>query len=182
MARLLCNCRLFGWRFDRFAICGIYVDRQLPIAKDLERASSAFATPTIIHFGVVLLLSAVLSAPWQSAATAALVCSMMGIFGVLYTLMIVRRMRTQAAYKPEYDDWLFHVLLPLAAYAILASSACAARSHLSRALFGVGSSALLLLFVGFTMPGMPSPTIFFYQRRETPIPAGPLNRLLPCFY
>ncbi len=30
-----------------------------------EEAGPAFATPTIVHFGAVLLLSAVLSAPWQ---------------------------------------------------------------------------------------------------------------------
>jgi hypothetical protein len=34
-----------------------------PNSRDMERASSAFATPTIVHFGAVLLLSAILSAP-----------------------------------------------------------------------------------------------------------------------
>jgi len=43
---------------------------------------------------------------------------------------------------------LFHVLLPLAAYAILALSAVAAPSHTREALFGVGAAALLLLFIG----------------------------------
>ena len=34
-------------------------------------ASAAFATPTIVHFGAALLLSAVLSAPWQAISPAA---------------------------------------------------------------------------------------------------------------
>ena len=38
---------------------------ELPIA-GVAQASSAFGTPTIVHFGAVLLLSAVLSAPWQA--------------------------------------------------------------------------------------------------------------------
>jgi hypothetical protein len=38
---------------------------EIPIVRDVERASSAFATPTIVHFGAVLLLSAVISAPWH---------------------------------------------------------------------------------------------------------------------
>jgi hypothetical protein len=35
---------------------------EIPIVRDVERASSAFAKPTIVHFGAVLLLSAVISA------------------------------------------------------------------------------------------------------------------------
>jgi hypothetical protein len=55
-------------------------------------------------------------------------------------------MRKQAVYQPEFEDWLFHVVLPLAAYAILALSPFAASSHARGALFGVGAAALLLLF------------------------------------
>ena len=57
-------------------------------------------------------------------------------------------MRVQTAYKPEFEDWLFHVLLPIAAYITLVVSAYAARSHLREALFGVGAAVLLLLFIG----------------------------------
>ena len=34
-------------------------------------AGAAFATPTIVHFGTALLLSAILRAPWQAAAPVA---------------------------------------------------------------------------------------------------------------
>ena len=47
-----------------------------------------------------------------------------------------------------FEDWLFHVALPLVAYAILAVSPFAAPSHTREALFGVGAAALLLLFTG----------------------------------
>jgi len=57
-------------------------------------------------------------------------------------------MRVQSAYRPEFEDWLFHVLFPIAAYVTLAVSALAIRSYLHGALFGVGAAALLLLFVG----------------------------------
>jgi len=63
-------------------------------------------------------------------------------------VIIVRRMRAQNAYQPEFEDWLFHVLLPFIAYLMLAASACAARSHVHEALFGIGGAALLLLFTG----------------------------------
>jgi len=57
-------------------------------------------------------------------------------------------MRKQAVYRPVFEDWLCHVALPLAAYALLALSAFAALYHTREALFGVGAAALLLLFIG----------------------------------
>ena len=57
-------------------------------------------------------------------------------------------MRRQTYYRPVFEDWSFHVLLPLAAYAMLALCALAAPLHERGALFGVGAAALLLLFSG----------------------------------
>jgi hypothetical protein len=78
-----------------------------------------------------------------------------GLRGIAYAAIVTRRMRAQDAYQPEFEDWLFHVLLPFAAYVTLAVSAYGARSHLREALFGVAAAVLLLLF---TTPGMPSRT------------------------
>jgi hypothetical protein len=121
---------------------------EIPIVRDVERASGAFATPTIVHFGAVLLLSAVISAPWRGIAAAAISWGLLGLAGVTYALVVARRMRVQTAYSPQFEDLLFHVLLPFAAYATLAGSAYAARSNAGGALFGVGAAALLLLFIG----------------------------------
>jgi hypothetical protein len=98
---------------------------QAPVT-DLQRASSAFATPTIIHFGAVLLLSAILSAPWHGIAAAAIIWGLLGLLGLMYVAIVIRRIRAQAAYSPEFEDRLFHVLLPFAAYA---GSAFAGRSN-----------------------------------------------------
>ncbi len=54
----------------------------------------------------------------------------------------------QSAYKPELENWLFHVLLPFAACAGLLLSAFAASSHFYEARFGVGAAVLVLLFIG----------------------------------
>ena len=113
-----------------------------------EEAGAAFATPTIVHFGAVLLLSALLRAPWQAVMPVAVLWGFAGLSGVGYVAVVARRMRVQTTYRPEFEDWLFHALLPLAAYAMLAISAVAAPSHLPEALFGVGATALLLLFIG----------------------------------
>jgi hypothetical protein len=93
-------------------------------------------------------LSAVLNAPWSSVQAAANVWGLIGLAGLVYSVVIIRRMQFQTAYRPELEDWLFHALLPLLAYAILASSCYLCRAHVRPALFCVASSALVLLFIG----------------------------------
>jgi hypothetical protein len=119
-----------------------------PIARGEAQAGAAFSTPSVVHFGVVLLLSAVVSAPWNGIGTVAVLWGGVGLGGIVYSVVVARRMRAQTVYKPVFEDWLFHVLLPLAAYAILAGSAFAARSSAHTALFLVGAAALMLLFIG----------------------------------
>ena len=57
-------------------------------------------------------------------------------------------MRIQTVYQPEFEDWLFHLLLPLGAYTLLALSAFTASSYTHEILFGVAAVTLLLLFIG----------------------------------
>jgi hypothetical protein len=109
---------------------------------------AAFGSPTVVHFGVVLFLSALLQAPWQAIFVVAAVWGLIGLGGLVYALIVTWRMIRQNAYKPVLEDWLFHSWLPLVAYAILALSALACSSHARLALFAVGGGALLLLFDG----------------------------------
>jgi hypothetical protein len=110
-------------------------------------AGAAFATPTIVHFGTALLLAALARIPWQTVTPAAVLWGVVGLCGTVYAVVVARRMRVQRAYKPVFEDWLFHMVLPLAAYATLTLSAFWASSHTGEALFGVGGAALLLLFI-----------------------------------
>jgi hypothetical protein len=131
-------------------------------------AGAAFATPTIIHFGTALLLSALLRVPWQSIIPAAACCGLIGLCGVAYAIVVARRMRRQTVYQPEFEDWLFHALLPLAAYATLAISSFASASRTREALFGVGAAALLLLFIGIHNAwDSTSYHVFSYKRDTT---------------
>ena len=120
----------------------------VPLTRGDAQAGDAFATPTVVHLGVVLLLSAVGSAPWDGIAAVAVLWGLVGLSGVGYVVLVARRLRLQTAYRAVFEDWLFHVLLPFTAYALLAGSACAASFHPRPALFLVGAAALLLLFIG----------------------------------
>ena len=119
-----------------------------PIAQADAQAGGAFATPTVVHFAVALLLSAIANVPWNGILAATVLWGLVGLFGVVYVAVVARRMRVQSAYQPVFEDWLFHVLLPLATYAVLTISASSAHSHARSALFLVGGAALLLLFIG----------------------------------
>jgi hypothetical protein len=43
----------------------------MPITRGEAQAGHSFTTPTVVHFGAVLSLSAVGSAPWEGIATVA---------------------------------------------------------------------------------------------------------------
>ena len=53
----------------QFVVLSVVTNR--PMDGNDAGAGHAFATPTIVHFGAVLLLASVLSAPWHEIAPAA---------------------------------------------------------------------------------------------------------------
>jgi hypothetical protein len=109
--------------------------------------SAAFGTPTVVHFGTALLLAALSRAPWPTIAAPAVLWVVVGCGGIAYVAIVLRRMRRQGVYEPQFEDWLFHIVLPMAAYAVLTVSAVAVL--LAReALFGIAAASLLLLFIG----------------------------------
>ena len=114
----------------------------------VAEAGAAFATPTIVHFSSALLLAAVLRVPWHTIAPFALVWGLIGLYGFGYSFVVARRMRRQDVYGPDWEDWLFHLVLPMVTYALLALSALAVTSHERGALFAVGGATLALLFIG----------------------------------
>src|SRR5438876_7650015 len=63
-------------------------------------AGAAFATPTIIHFTAALFLSAIVRAPWHSLVPAAVLWGIVGLIGVAYALVVIRRLRLQIVYRP----------------------------------------------------------------------------------
>jgi hypothetical protein len=120
----------------------------LPRIPGQAQAGDAFATPNVVHFSAVLLLSATLCAPWRTIGAPAVFCELIGLIGLTYALIVARRLRAQTAYRPVFEDWLFHAILPIGAYATLAASAFATGSDSYHALFRVAASALALLFIG----------------------------------
>lgn len=139
---------------------------EMPISQDTAQAGDAFATPSVIHFCVVLLLSALATVPWSGIAVLAGLWGSIGIVGVVYVSIVLRRLLRQTVYRPVVEDWLFHVLLPGVAYITLALSAYMAYVHEWPAPFCVGAAALLLLFIGIHN-AWDSVTYHVFVRRHT---------------
>jgi len=129
----------------QFVVMALIKDSSL---RSTSREIGAFSTPTIVHFCAALLVSAILSAPWQSLASVRLALGACGLGGVVYGLIVVRRARSQSGYKPVWQDWLWHTALPLIAYALLLISSLLLPGFPERALFLTGGVVLLLLFIG----------------------------------
>jgi hypothetical protein len=120
----------------------------LPNLRHEPQAGATFATPTIVHFGTVLFLAGVMTVRWHAIAPVVIVWVAGGVAGMLYALLTTRRLLQQDAYQPELEDWLFHSILPLAAYGVLIAAAWYAYAQRQGAFFCVAAAALLLLLIG----------------------------------
>ena len=134
---------LIGLQFVLISLIGRAADRP-----DGAQAGRTFSTPTVVHFTVVLLLAGAGVAPWREISSIAVVWGVAGVVGLLYEMNVVRRLSRQQAYKPEAEDWIFHALLPLAAYGILAVSSWSERTDPHDSLFAIAAAVLLLLVIG----------------------------------
>jgi hypothetical protein len=118
---------------------------------DLPRSSgtvAAFGTPTVVHFCTALVVAAILTAPWRTLTNVAAAAGIVGAAGVIYTLMVLQRARTQTHYRPVLEDWLFHTVFPMAAYAAIVIAAAALRNDPEHSLFAIGAAVLILVLIG----------------------------------
>src|SRR5262249_3644278 len=71
-----------------------------------------------------------------------------GVAGLAYALIVVQRTRRQTVYVPVLEDWIWHTVLPLIAYATLLVAAVLLQRYPTPSLFVIGGTTLLFLFVG----------------------------------
>ena len=111
-------------------------------------ALRAFASPNVVHFCAVLLLSAVLSMPRHSIASLRACLLAFGAGGLGYLVWVVVQARRQESYDPVLSDWIWHTALPILAYGGVEFAGERLARTPEIALDVVGGAALLLLFVG----------------------------------
>lgn len=109
---------------------------------------TAFNSPNIVHFCASLLVAAILSAPWPALWMAGLLLGLLGLGGMIYMIIVLRRARRQTDYQPVLEDWLWHTVVPSVAYATLLISATWLPRQPTPALFVIAAGTVLLLFIG----------------------------------
>jgi hypothetical protein len=115
---------------------------------DTEGGIAAFGSPTVVHFSLVLVVSALSCAPWRNAGDMRAALGALGVGALVYSAIVLRRARRQRVYVPTADDWVWHILLPTAAYAAILLSAALLGHGAEGPLFAIAAATLLLLCVG----------------------------------
>ena len=129
----------------QFLVIALIADmRKLALSADTV---GAFATPTVVHLGGALAISAVMSAPWSSLLAASIALALCGLGGLGYATWVTLRARRQTDYKPVWEDWIWHAFLPWSAYAAVTVGAVLLRTKTETALFVVAGGTLGLLLI-----------------------------------
>jgi len=108
----------------------------------------AWGTPTVVHFGAVLLLAAILTTPGHSVTTLSVCVGGCGVAGLVFSRWVVLQARRQTEYVPQPEDWRWHLWLPVVAYAAFLGAAGGLWWRPAPALVLVGAAVLLLLYIG----------------------------------
>ncbi len=124
----------------------------IALVKDLRARTSsgtisAFGTPTVVHLGGALVISAIMSAPWPTLFAASVALVIAGVIGLGYGVRVLWHARNQTGYKPVFEDWLWHLVLPICAYAAVAIGGFLVQVWTRSALFAIAAAALGLLLI-----------------------------------
>ena len=126
----------------QFVVIALVADKRMGD----QTTTSAFSTPTVMHFTTVLILSGLLSAPWRVGLWPAILVGVCGVGGITYVGTVIRASRTQHAYRLVAEDIVWHWALPLVAHIGLILAAVWWLSE--GAMFVVGGAMMLLLLIG----------------------------------
>jgi hypothetical protein len=108
---------------------------------------SVFSTPTVVHLGAALLVSAIYLAPWRALTMPAVLTALAGGAGIVYMSLLVFRTRKLYAYRADAEDWAWYNVLPFVAYGALCAGGLLELANPPRAMFTIAGGAVLLVFV-----------------------------------
>ncbi len=115
---------------------------------DAEGGIAAFGSPTVVHFSLALLVSSLLCMPWGAYTGLRVSLGTIGVAALLYSTVVVGRARKQRVYTPEAEDWIFHILLPPAAYGAILFAAVRLEDSMTTSFFTLAGATLLLIGIG----------------------------------
>ena len=128
-----------------FVVITIVTDNQTGGTED---GLSTFSTPTVVHFCNALFVSAVMAAPFHAFLPITIILGLAGVVGLVNVTNIARKTSKLTTYRPDFEDWLWNVVLPFVAYATLVEGALGLRSSPALALYAPAAAVTLLIFIG----------------------------------
>ena len=133
------------------------------ISDEADPKVRTFLTPTVVHFSLVLLLSALMNVPTQTRAALAAQLAVLGLIGAGYSLSHLPRLRGfQREGGLERPAWVWKLTLPLFAALWLTGAALGLSRSVSESLDAAAVGALLLVLVG--LHNAWSATLFLARR------------------
>lgn len=115
---------------------------------DAESGVDAFGSPTVVHFTLSLIVSAVMCVPWAGEGGLRATLGLFGAGALLYSMIVLRRARRQRIYVPVLEDWIWHAVLPVTAYLAIVAGAARLERDGAESLLAVAAATLLLLCIG----------------------------------
>ncbi len=113
------------------------------------RGLRVYVTPTIVHFGAVLALSAYLSMPHQGVLSLSLGFGAAGGAGIAYIAFIGASIgRISTSYIPVAEDWIWNVILPALVYGTLLAIAFLIWRDPQASMYAAAGASLLLMLIG----------------------------------
>jgi hypothetical protein len=128
-----------------FVAITLIASRRIPGSSE---GIATYNTPSVVYFCTALLVSTMLSAPWQALWQASLLLGLCGLAGMTYAIIVIRRTLRVTSYQPVLEDWIWHGTFPLISYTTIFIASIELTSNPVPALFGVGAAMVLLLFIG----------------------------------
>lgn len=109
---------------------------------------AAFGSPNVVHFCAVLLVASILAVPWRTLRVPGLASAACGAAGIVYSIVVLGRARRQQEYRPVFEDWVWHNILPVLAYLALLAAGLDLDTNATDSLYVIAGAALLLVFIG----------------------------------
>ena len=131
----------------------LFVVATLQSGRDPEQASrgaSIYLTPTVFHFAVVLVISALASTPGLQPWANALVLAGAAVWGLIYAVSAAVGIRGNrvSAEAPHWTDFWFYGVAPGVGYLGLAAASIGALAQAAGDSYLVAAALLVLLLVG----------------------------------
>jgi hypothetical protein len=111
-------------------------------------ALRSFATPTIVHFTSVVVISATLTMPRLTKTGIGWLLVFLGAAGLVYMGVVIRTARVRVDFASDLEDTLFHFTLPPVAHGAIVAAGVLTWSDHTWAMYMVAGALLTLLSVG----------------------------------